>query len=206
MTPFDVIALLILGVSALVGFLRGAVRELVTVVAFILAVLIALFSLRFSGPIFRASISPDWAANGLAILAVFAAAYILIRVAGGALTRGIHNTRALGMADRIVGVGFGLIRAFVVFGVFNLAFNAATPPERVPRWITGAVLYPLSSFSARALAALAPQGSAMAGKVAPVLENAVKEGSADRPKSSKGNGYGENQRDRMDALVEERRR
>lgn len=204
MTPFDFIAVLVLAVSALVGFIRGATREVMTVLAFTLAVVIAIFALRFSGPLFRSSINPDWAANALAMLVVFAAAYILLRVIGASLTRGIHNTRALGTLDRVIGVGFGLIRGLVLLGVFNLAFNAATPPERVPRWITEAALYPLSSFSARLLVALAPQGSAVAGRVAPVLEDAVKEGSRDR--SSAGSGYDEGSREDMDALVEERRR
>lgn len=203
MTLFDFIVVLILAVSALVGFVRGATREVVTVLAFILAVLVSLLALRFSGPLFRGAIDPDWAANGLAILVVFAAAYILLRVAGGAMTRGVHSTRALGTLDRAVGVGFGLIRGLVLLGVFNLAFNAATPAERVPRWIKDAALYPLSSFSARLLIALAPQGSAVAGRVAPVLEKAVKDGSRDRPA---GKGYDGRSREDMDALVEEQRR
>jgi membrane protein required for colicin V production len=204
MTLFDFIALLILGVSALVGFVRGATREVVTVLAFLIAVVISLFALRFSGPIFRGAVDPDWMANGLAILAVFAAAYVLLRVVGGALTRGVHSTRALGMLDRSVGVGFGLIRGLVALGVFNLAFNAATPPERVPRWITGAALYPLSTFAAQALLALAPQGSAVAGRVAPVLERAVKDGVA-ASDAAAGEGYDDGARRHMDALVEERR-
>jgi membrane protein required for colicin V production len=205
-TLFDLIAVLILGVSALVGFVRGATREMMTVVAFILAVLISVFALRFSGPVFRHSIHPDWLGNTLAIVVIFIAAYIVIRLLGAALTRGIHSTQTLGTADRIIGVGFGLVRGLVLLGVFFLAFNAATPPERVPRWISGAALYPLAGASARVMTALAPQGSAVAGKVAPALEKAVREGARDRPPSStKGKGYDDGSRQSVDALVEKTR-
>ena len=51
MTLFDFIAILILAVSGIVGFVRGATREVMTVLAFILAVLISIFALRFTGPI-----------------------------------------------------------------------------------------------------------------------------------------------------------
>jgi len=205
-TLFDLIAILILGVSALVGFVRGATREMMTVVAFILAILIAIFALRFVGPIFRHAIHPDWLGNTAAIVVIFIAAYILIRTLGAALTRGIHKTQALGTADRIIGVGFGLVRAMVLLGVFFLVFSAATPAERVPHWISGAVLYPLAQGSAKVLAALAPQGSAMAGKVAPVLEDAVREGAHDHPPApTKGTGYDDRSRDRVDDLVEKTR-
>jgi membrane protein required for colicin V production len=205
-TLFDLIAVLILGVSALVGFVRGATREMMTVVAFILAVLISVFALRFSGPIFRHSVHPDWLANTLAILVIFIAAYLIVRLLGGMLTRGIHKTQTLGTADRVIGVGFGLIRAMVLLGVFYLAFTATTPTERVPHWISGAALYPLAGVSAKMITALAPQGSAVAGKVAPALEKAVRDGSHDRsPDPGKGTGYDAGSRRSVDALVEKTR-
>jgi membrane protein required for colicin V production len=203
-TAFDFVAILILGVSALVGFVRGATRELMTVIAFLLAIMISVFGLRFTGPIFRHAIHTPWLANAAAILVVFIAAYIVIKVLGSALTRRIHNTRALGTVDRFIGVGFGILRGLVVLGVFNLAFNAATPPERVPHWMKDAVLYPVSTFAAHMLTALAPQGSAMAGKVAPALEQAVKDGASDKPVTA-GKGYDDKARRSMDDAVEQNR-
>jgi membrane protein required for colicin V production len=205
-TLFDFIAVLILAVSAIIGFVRGGTREVMTVLAFILAVLISIFALRFTGPIFRQSIETNWIANALAIIVVFIAAFILIRVIGYALTRRIHNTHALGTLDRLVGVGFGMVRAFVLLGVFYMVFNAATPPERVPAWIKDATLYPLASFSAKALMALAPQGSAVAGRVAPALEDAVRDGASEgKGQAAKGPGYDQQSRDEVDALVEQNR-
>jgi membrane protein required for colicin V production len=203
-TLFDFIAILILAVSAVIGFVRGATREVMTVLAFILAVLISIYALRFTGPIFRQSIETNWLANALAIIVVFIAAFILIRMVGYALTRRIHTTHALGTLDRMVGVGFGVVRALVLLGVFYLVFNAATPPERVPAWIKDATLYPLASFSAKALMALAPQGSAVVGRAVPALEEAVRDGSSDANMTA-GKGYDQQSRDDVDALVEQNR-
>jgi membrane protein required for colicin V production len=205
-TLFDLIAILILGLSALIGFVRGATRELMTALAFILAVLASIYALPFTGPIFRNSIETAWLANALAIVIVFVAAFIVIRLVGYFLTRKLQNVQALGTLDRLVGLGFGLVRAVVLLGVFYMVFNAATPPERVPAWIKDATLYPLASFSAKALMALAPQGSAVAGKVAPAIEQAVRDGSSEakRP-AAKGKGYDQRSRDQVDALVEQNR-
>lgn len=219
MTLFDLIAVLILLVSGLVGFARGAAREVITVIAFLLAVVIAIFGLRISGPIARHFIHPGALANAAAILLVFAVVYIILKLLGSGLTRQIQQTEALGTLDRIVGVGFGLVRALVLLGVFYLVFNAATPAERMPQWIKGAFLYPLSAASGRTLMALAPRGSAVASKVAPVLENAVRDGGVEpakappsspkrqaKPAPGQGQqGYDDQSRAGVDALVEKSR-
>ena len=61
-------------------------------------------------------------------LVVFVVVYAALRIAGGGLARGIQSAQVLGILDRTVGLGFGLLRALVVLGALHLAFNAATPP------------------------------------------------------------------------------
>ncbi len=206
MTLFDLLAIAILLVSGFVGFLRGGARELITVLAFIAAVAIAVLGLRFSGPIARHAVHPALLANALAILVVFIVAYILLRIAGASLTHRIHQTQTLGAIDRTFGVGFGLLRALVLLGLFYVVFNAATPADRVPHWIKGGTLYPLTASAGHVLMALAPKGSAVANKVGPALENAVREGSTDKPPASdRSAGYDDRSRKTVDDLVEKTR-
>ncbi|HEX2558713.1 CvpA family protein [Phenylobacterium sp.] len=179
MTLFDVIALAVLAVSAIVGFARGGVREMINVVSLIVSALVAVFGLRVSGPILRGMMDPDWTGNVAAVVIVFVGAYIALRVGGAFLARRLHATQALGALDRAVGTGFGLLRALVVLGAFALVFNAATPPERVPQWISGAALYPLTAAAGEVLKAFAPKGLDMAGQLKPALEDAVRDGSRD---------------------------
>ncbi len=63
MTPFDIIAGLLLITSGSIGFARGASRELTSALSFIFAAAISLFSLRISGPLFRDLMDPDWPAT-----------------------------------------------------------------------------------------------------------------------------------------------
>ena len=201
MTLFDLFAGLILVVSAGVGFIRGAVREMVTVVAFLLAAVGSLIALRVTGPMAREVIDPDWAGTAAAVLLLFVALYILLRVIGGGLTRRIRSVQGLSSIDRAIGLGFGLIRALVVLGVFNLLFTAATPAERIPRWIEGAALYPLTEASANVLRQFAPQGGLLASRIGPALERAVREGE----EPTKGPGYEAEDRSQVDDLVEKSR-
>lgn len=213
MTLFDIIALSVILLSAGIGFVRGAVREVMTILAFVLAALIAVYGLKFIGPIARKMLNPDWFATTLAVIVTFIAAYIAIRMAGSLMTKKLHDIKTLGLLDRSAGVAFGLVRALFLLGLFNLVFNIATPTERVPKWISHSALYPLSSLSAKVLRSMAPKGSAMAGKLGPSIEQAVRDGAADKmgspPKSSEtktpGKGYDEKSRRNVDALVEKNR-
>lgn len=207
MTLFDLIAGGVLIISGFIGLMRGAAKELTTVLAFIAAVIIALFALRFTGPLARDALDPDWLGNVAAIGIIFVLAYVALRVVAGAIGKRIQQTDALSFIDRVIGLAFGLVRGFVILGVFNLAFNAATPPERVPQWVSGAKLYPLTGVAADILRTFAPQGSRVAGAVAPVVERAVRDGEAPGAGSQppRDSGYSPEQRKTMDDLVERSR-
>jgi membrane protein required for colicin V production len=164
-TLYDLIAVAILIASGAVGYVRGGMRELVTVIAFILAVVIAVVGLRVSAPIARHAIHLHFLANAAAILAVFFVAYAVLIAAGHALIGKLSGAHATSPANRGLGVAFGLLRGVIALGVLYLVFNAATPPERVPRWIKDAALYPLSGTAGHVLMALAPEGSAVAHNV-----------------------------------------
>ena len=203
---FDIVVLAILLTSAGFGFVSGATREMVRALSFVLAAVIAIYSLRWTGPIGRDLVDPDWGGTVLAGLIVFVVVYAALRITGGGLARGVQSTQVLGILDRTVGLGFGLLRALVVLGALHLAFNAATPPDRVPKWMTGAAFYPLTSAAAKALKAFAPKGLDMAGKLAPSIGDAVREGSAtDRGDSADAQGYDPRERRRLDDLVEKSR-
>ena len=83
MTVFDAVLLLIVLVSGLIGYARGAIKELVTLFAFTLAALAAVFSLPVTGVLFRRLVHPAWAGSAVAVLVVFVAAYVALRVIGG---------------------------------------------------------------------------------------------------------------------------
>ncbi|OYX02843.1 MAG: hypothetical protein B7Z12_11265 [Caulobacter vibrioides] len=216
MTLFDLIAVMIILVSALVGFTRGAVRELVTVFAFTLAALAAVYLLPFAGPLFRDLMKPAWVGTAAAVVVVFVVAYIALRLAGHWVTARLHTQAALGTLDRLIGLAFGVLRALVFLGVFYLVFSVATPPELTPPWIANARLLPLARGSATALQALAPRTLVERGPLAPALERVTQDAppALDSPpaaQTSRRNpprsapGYDNSSRDEIDALVEQTR-
>jgi len=226
-TLFDLIAAAIILISGVIGFVRGAVREMITVGAFILSAIGAVLFLPYAGPVFRHFITPGWAAGVVGVAAVFLVIYIVLRVLGAMIVAKLHMQPALGAADRAIGVGFGVVRALIFLGLFYLVFNAATPREWTPDWIAKAKLYPVAEASADLIRSFAPKGMDAAGRFKPKLESAVEEGftgkggkaqdvapgaridrensTATSKKLHNSQSYGKSQRDSIDALVERSR-
>jgi membrane protein required for colicin V production len=214
MTGFDYIAGAILLVSGAVGFVRGATRELVTVIAFVAAAVGSVLLLRFSGPLARHVIHTTWLAHVAALIAGFIVIYIIVRLLGGRLTQGVRQT-VLSGPDRVLGFAIGLARGVVAIAVLVVLIRAATPPERLPGWFTHARSYPLASAAGSALRALAPRGLAIARNMAPTVENAVTAegentdenrgatGEASAPHAHRG--YTDKERKALDDLVEKSR-
>ena len=202
MTLFDIMALTLLAVSGGVGFFRGAVREMATVLALLVAAAAALWGLRFSGPLMRGMLEPVWAANVAAVLLVFVVIYIALRLIGGRIANRVQATNVLGFLDRVIGAGFGLVRSLVVLGAFHLALMAVAPPERIPQWIAGAALYPLTQAAGQVLKAFAPRGLDVADRLRPAITDAVRDGAGDPPSEE---GYDVRARDDIDELVEKSR-
>lgn len=211
MTLFDLIIVVIVLVSALIGFTRGAVRELVTVFAFTLASMAAIYLLPIVGPLFEGMMKPAWAAKAAAVVVVFVVAYIALRLAGGWVTSKLHSEAALGTLDRMIGTAFGVVRALVFLGLFYLVFNVATPPELVPPWISNAKLLPVAKVSASALQSIAPKTLTERGPLGPSLDRVVGDDDPDSAQTSRRNsnrsgpGYDKRSRDDIDALVEKTR-
>ncbi|WP_374471456.1 CvpA family protein [Phenylobacterium sp.] len=180
MTNFDFIVLALLAISAAVGFARGAAREIAALFALVAAAFLAIFGLPLFAPLVREVVRPDWLGTVAALILVFGTAYIALRLIGAGVARKIQQTDLLGALDRSVGLAIGLARGLLVLGALFLMFNAATPPDLQPRWITEARTWPLARNMGNLLKALAPQGLDLAGKLAPAFGKALSDGTGDR--------------------------
>lgn len=195
MTLFDVIAGLLLVISGFNGLMKGGARIVGGIVAFVGAALLAILFLRISAPIARNAISPDWAAVTAALLVVFAVLFVIFGLVSGHIAKTVQGTGGVGALDRGIGAAFGIIRALVILGAFTLLIQMAAAPKPPASWIREATLYPLTSAAGKVLKALAPGAFATAGKIAPKVGEAVKDGA----------GYEDDSRKAMDDLVEKTR-
>lgn len=206
MTQFDIIVLVLLFISAAFGFARGAAKEIAALAALVIAAAAAIFGLPLSAPLLRKVVHTDWLGTAAALIVVFVVAYLLMRLVLGSIAQRVQDTDFLGALDRSVGLLIGLGRGLLVLGAFNLLFNAATPKDLRPVWITGARTWATAQNMGRLLTALAPKGLDIAGRLKPALDRALNDAAHkaidDRLKSD---GYDARQRGEIDDLVEKSR-
>ena len=155
MTALDIFVLLLLGGGAVIGFLRGFVHEMLSLAAWIVAIIVLK---AFHAPVSHALTANVGNAAGAAALAfalLFLPAFFIIKFAarsiGGKTRRSI-----VGPVDRILGGGFGMLKGLIGATLFFLLANLATdmlsgPQAKRPEWLTHSRTFPLLNASGRAI-------------------------------------------------------
>lgn len=179
MTGYDVFVIVVLLFSAAAGWVRGGVREIVTLLSALLAALVALVALPFTAMAGRAVVDPDWAGTVLAAVLTFFIVYFGLRIAGSMLSKSAQAHPQLGGVDRLLGVVVGAARALVLIGAVHLVIAAAVPGERTPSWLTGALLYPVSAVGAKAIQVVLPGIGRGVDAISPVVNSSVRQGFSD---------------------------
>jgi membrane protein required for colicin V production len=145
LTGFDIIVLIILGVGAVGGFLRGFVQEVLSLAAWILAVL-AIRALHT--PLTEWFLGKVGTESGASVLAF--ALLLLVPYAGMKLIASwagrTSRKSVLGPIDRALGFGFGLVKGLIIvvmaFSVLVLGYDTVWGVAGRPSWITTAKTYP----------------------------------------------------------------
>ena len=154
MTGFDIIVLLIVGVAAVGGFMRGFVQEVLSLASWILAVL----AIRFLHTDLTAALygfigTPSGAAV-LAFALLLLIPYAAMKLIAGRLGKATR-TSFLGPFDRVLGFGFGAVKGVIMvvmaFSVLVLGYDTIWGPTGRPSWITSARTYPFVNASADAM-------------------------------------------------------
>ena len=155
MTALDIFIILLLGGSAMVGFVRGFAHEVLALLAWVVAIL-ALKA--FHAPLAATLVGPVGTETGAAAVAfalLFLPSYIGVklfaRAVGGKARRSI-----LGPIDRILGGGFGIVKGLIGATLFFLLAHFATdtvygPTADRPDWMTKSRTYPLLNATSKAV-------------------------------------------------------
>ena len=145
MQAFDIIVLLIVGVTAISGFMRGFVQEVLALVAWILAVLAIYY---FHGAL-SAGLAPhmpsETGAKVLAFALLLLVPYAIVKFASKWVGDTSRNS-VLGPIDRLLGFGFGAIKGIIIvvlgFSVLVLGYDTVWGAKGRPDWISLSRSYP----------------------------------------------------------------
>ena len=150
MTEFDVIVLVIVGIAAIGGYMRGLVQEVLSLAAWIVT-LFAIHELHSSFTdwimgFVGNEVTSSVIAFGLLLLIPSAAIKLIANAAAGD-----PRQSTLSVIDKMLGFGFGMVKgvimAVLAFSVLALGYDAAWGVSGRPGWISNARSYPFINAS-----------------------------------------------------------
>lgn len=139
MTAFDIAVLAIVAISTLLAFLRGIVREIIALVAWIAALIVAVrYGSDFAGLFTGIDVSP-----AVKQVVAFSIVFFAVLIAGGfiamLLSRAVRAV-GLGVVDGLLGGVFGVARGMVVVLLGILVCGLTSLPKN--EWWQNAALAP----------------------------------------------------------------
>lgn len=157
MTGFDIAIMILIGLGAITGFMRGLVQEVFSLAAWVLA-LVAIHNLHT--PLSEQLVGYVGTESGAAVLAfaiLLLVPYAIFRLLADRLGQASRDS-VLGPIDRLLGFGFGGIKGTIIavmaFSVLVLGYDTVWGVGGRPTWITQSRSYPFVNAGSEALVSM----------------------------------------------------
>ena len=127
----DLAIIAVIVVSALIGWMRGFVREMLGVGSWALAAYVAISWYGTAAPFVRTYIPNPDIANPVAFGAVFLVVLIVLSIIAGIIGRSTRDS-SFSALDGTLGIAFGAVRGAVLLFVAYIGAGMLLPPDRWP--------------------------------------------------------------------------
>jgi membrane protein required for colicin V production len=156
-TGFDIIVLLVVGLAALGGIMRGFVQEVLSLAAWVVAVIaIRMFHTDLTAWLEETIGSPSGAmvlAFALLLLVPYAVIKLIASQAGRRSRKSV-----LAPFDRVLGLAFGALKGVIIviigFSLLVLAYDTIWGVEGRPEWLRNARTYAFVNASSQEMVKL----------------------------------------------------
>ncbi len=136
-TLLDIILIGVMLVSALLAMIRGFMREVLSIAAWVIAALVTLYSFSKLLPLAKTYFNNDIVAYAVVIGGTFLGTLLVVSVITVRFSDMVLDSR-VGALDRTMGFLFGLARGLVIVVVAFLFFAWLVPDRSQPEWIRSA--------------------------------------------------------------------
>jgi membrane protein required for colicin V production len=138
-TLLDIILLGVMLISGLLAMIRGFMREVLSIAAWVIAAIATLYVYTRSGllPYAKSYFNNDIVAAAAVIGGTFLLTLIIVSVITVRFSDMVLDSR-VGALDRTLGFLFGLARGLIIVVVAFLFFAWLVPPRTQPSWVTNA--------------------------------------------------------------------
>ena len=153
----DIVILVVLGLSALVGLIRGFVREVLSLGAWIGSAWLTLTFLPQSRVFVQNYIEDPLWSGIIGGVGSFLLIIVILMIIARLISKAVQASDLIGPLDRTLGIFFGLLRGcvLVVFG-YILALTLVEKDAEKPEWAAASNLLPMVEQGANILLGVVP--------------------------------------------------
>ena len=155
MNWLDAVLLLILAASVLTSFRKGLSREIIGLVAVMLALLLGVWFYGTAAAFLLPFLSSRGAANAAGFFLVFCGVLLVGSFVSWAVGKFLRVT-GLSIFDHALGTVFGVVRGMLIAISLVMGIMAFSPADRPPQSVVGSRLAPYVVDAARVFVAVAP--------------------------------------------------
>jgi membrane protein required for colicin V production len=151
---FDIVVIGVIILSAVMSVGRGLIREIFSILAFVIGGLSAWFFITLGQEPLKQLISPNEPSVAPALilfLVGFLAAYVIAAFLGARLSRLFNESPEIGAFDRIAGALLGALKGFLACIVFVVVMHQTVRPGEEPPEIAKSMSYPVLDGAAGAI-------------------------------------------------------
>jgi membrane protein required for colicin V production len=136
-TLLDIILIGVMFVSALLAMIRGFMREILSIAAWVIAAVATLYAYAKFLPLAKSYFNNDIVAAGAVIGGTFLGTLLIVSIITVRFSDMVLDSR-VGALDRTLGFLFGLARGLIIVVVAFLFFAWLVPPRTQPSWVANA--------------------------------------------------------------------
>jgi membrane protein required for colicin V production len=136
-TLLDIILIGVMLVSALLAMIRGFMREVLSIAAWVIAAVATLYAYSKFLPMAKSYFNNDIVAAAALIGGTFLGTLLIVSVITVRFSDMVLDSR-VGALDRTLGFLFGLGRGLIIVVVAFLFFAWLVPPRTQPQWVANA--------------------------------------------------------------------
>ena len=152
----DIAILVIVGISALIALGRGLVKEVLSIVGWVLAGAAVIYLLPVLNPFTLKYIESGWMA-GIATAALILIVFMIVWIYATAGVVGKIRTSKLSGLDRLLGLFFGIVRAFLLIVLMYILISWMMPVKSQPDLLKKSKYFQIAGNFAEPIEKLIPK-------------------------------------------------
>lgn len=223
----DIIILFVVGISALIALSRGLVKEVLSIIGWVLGTASVIYLLPIVIPFAKQYIDNGYIAGTVSSICILVLFFIIWIYTTSGIVGKIRTSKLNGM-DRMLGLFFGLARAFLLIVLFYILIGWVVPQENQSEIFKKSKYFNLAGSFAEPLEKLIPEETMKLIKEKallkqeedkdekdskseadilfeklsqPQIRKTIKETESETSKEAT-KGYKESERDNLDRLIE----